>query len=196
MGTSKYCYGLLFGEELASVVCYGPPVAPSKYRQTFGDGVDGHILQLCRGASTYWSPTWGPSKLISKSLILLSETLGIKVVVAYADPDAGEIGTIYQACNAFYIGFTVHGGGKKYLINGHTYDPRKAFKKFGSLMPENLRNFDPFYSTFPIKPKHRYVFLLGSKSERTQLRTKIGHLVKEYPKRSDTSSLKNSSLKR
>lgn len=183
MGTSKYCFGLLFNNILASVVCYGPSVAPSKYSKTFGLENVNHLLQLCRGASTYWAPKWAPSKLITQSLKQLYKELGILVVVAYADPIAGEIGTIYQACNALYIGETVRGGGKKYIINGHTYDPRKAHKKFGSLIPDHLSTIDPNYSTIPIFRKHRYIFLLGSKKEKKQIFERIRHLVKPHPKR-------------
>jgi hypothetical protein len=183
MGTSKYCYGIFFGDNLASVVCYGPPVAPSKYQRLFGNEVSHHILQLCRGASTYWAPRWAPSKLISKSLKIISREFGIQVVVAYADPKAGEIGIIYRACNAKYIGMTSPGGGKKYFINGHEYDPRKVYAKFGSRSHSNLLKIDPNYRTVPITAKHRFVFLIAPRLKRKQLLKCIQNSIQPNPKR-------------
>src|SRR5438874_2219077 len=81
MGTSKYCYGLFLSEQLACVACYGPPVTPTRYSRLFGKEYSKSILQLCRGASAYWSPTWTPSKLISTSLKLLFKRHRTQLVV-------------------------------------------------------------------------------------------------------------------
>lgn len=183
MGTSKYAFGLFLGGHLASVVCYGPLVAPSKYSNILGTEFSKSVIQLCRGASTYWSPKWASSKLISYSLKLLRKMTKANIVVAYADPDAGEIGTIYQACNAYYLGQTSPGRGKRYLINGHLYDPRKVVKKFGSRSRNHLLTVDPCFTTISIKPKHRYMFVLGSKKERKEILRRISPLIREYPKR-------------
>ena len=183
MGTSKQCFGLLIGNRLASVVCYGPLTAPTHYARVLGKELSKSVMQLCRGASTYWAPKWAPSKLVSHSLKILHRTQRISVVVAYADPEAGEIGTIYQACNAFYLGETSSGGGKRYIIKGHSYDPRKVVKRFGSRAREHLLRIDPSYKEIPIKPKHRYVFVLGSKKVRREILGRIKPLISEYPKR-------------
>lgn len=185
MGTSKYCFGLFFDEHLASVVCYGPLVAPSKYSAILGKDLSRSVMQLCRGASTFWAPKWASSKLISQSLRLLRQTMKVTAVVAYADPEAGEIGTIYQACNAYYLGETSPGRGKRYIINDHSYDPRKVVKKFGSRSHDYLLTVDPSFKTIPIKPKHRYVFVLGSKKERKEILQRISPFIREYPKRLD-----------
>jgi len=183
MGTSKYCYGLFLSDKLASVVCYGPLVAPTHYARIFGKAYSKSILQLCRGATTYWAPKWAPSKLISTSLKILNHSMGIRLVLGYADPIAGEIGTIYQACNALYLGKTDPGRGKKYIINGHLYDPRKVHKKFGTRAHIKLLEIDANYKTLPIAAKHRYLFFLGSKQERNEIKEKLTSLVFEYPKR-------------
>lgn len=183
MGTSKYCYGLIFQNNLASVVCYGPPVSPTKYKKIFGTEVSNHILQLCRGATTFWAPKWSPSKLISTSLRILNKELGVLAVVAYSDPEAGEVGTIYQACNAHYFGMTSPGGSKIYVINGHRYDPKKVQKKFGSRSHQHIKKIDPQYYTIPIHKKHRYIFFIGNKSSREELTNKIRYLIQPYPKR-------------
>ena len=183
MGTSKYCYGMLFSGQLASVVCYGAPVAPSKYAKILGFNNFNSIIQLCRGATAYWAPKYVPSKLISYTIKLINKKLGVRAVIAYADPLAGEIGTIYQACNAFYIGMTSPGGGKRYIINGHSYDPRKVHKKFGSRAQNHLSVIDPNYKVQTINSKHRYLFILGTNYERELVFNRIKDIILEYPKR-------------
>ncbi len=186
MGTSKYCFGLSFNNFLASVVCYGPPVVPNHYSKLLCLSNSGEILQLCRGASTYWAPTFAASKLICASLKMIYRSFGVRAVVAYADPEAGEIGTVYQASNAYYLGMTSPGGGKRYIIHGHSYDPRKVHKKFGSRSHSHLIKIDPNFSTFKIKPKHRYLFLLGNDSETKIIKDRVRHLLTSYPKRIST----------
>ncbi|MBK7142071.1 MAG: hypothetical protein IPH75_08330 [bacterium] len=183
MGTSKYCFGLMFGTHLAAVVCYGPLVAPSGYLRLIGLDESVQFWQLCRGASTYWAPKWSGSMLISRSLTLIRNSYGVDAVIAYADPAAGEIGTIYQASNAIYIGMTSPGGGKKYIINGKLYDPRKVHKKFGSRSRDHLLQIDPNYQTQQIHSKHRYLFLLGNRVHRRRLVESVRHLIRPYPKR-------------
>lgn len=184
MGTSKRCFGLSIDDRLASVVCYGPPVAPSRYKRLLGPEFSKCVVQLCRGATTFWAPKWAASKLISGSMNILRGTLDVLIVVAYADPEAGELGIIYQACNAYYLGRTDIGGAKRYVIHGHSYDPRKVNKKFGSRSQEKLSLIDPEFSTIPIMPKHRYMIVRGTKSKRRQVYERIRPFVMhEWPRR-------------
>lgn len=185
MGTSKYSYGLFIKNTLVAVVCYGPLVAPTHYINMIGPSYSKSIMQLCRGASTFSCPKWGPSKLISTSLKLLCNKFGTKMVIAYADPNAGEIGTIYQACNAVYLGMTSPGGAKRYIIHGHSYDPRKVHKKFGSRSHQHLIEVDPNYETVPINPKHRYLFILAKGTEKRFLIRRLQSLIKQYPKKDE-----------
>jgi hypothetical protein len=184
MGRASICFGIFFNELLGSVVCFGPPVAPTSYKSIFGEEDSKHILQLCRGASAFWAPRWAPSKLLSSSLKMLNRIKNTQIVVTYSDPSAGEIGTIYQACNAYYFGMTRPGGSKKYIINGRTYDSRRVFIVFGSRAHDHIVKIDPNYSTIPVTPKHRYVFFLGTKSTQKRLYNKIYPFLKPYPKRS------------
>ncbi len=184
MGTSNRCFGLLLDKNLASVVCYGPPIAPSRYNRILGSTFSQNVIQLCRGATAYWAPKWAASKLISTSMDILRRNIDPLIVIAYADPKAGEVGVIYQACNAYYLGKTDPGGGKRYIINGHNYDPRKVQKKFGSRSHEVLSRIDPDYSTLPINPKHRYVLIRGSKLKRRAVHRLLEpHIIRNPPKR-------------
>ena len=182
IGSSKYCYGMFIDKCLAGVVCFSDPVAPKSYSKLL-DINEGEILQLSRGASSHWAPKWVGSKLISESLKRIQKKLNIKIVVAYADPKAGEIGTIYQASNAYYIGYTNPGGAKKYKIKGTVYHPRKLHKKFGTRNIGFLKKLDPKLQIIKIHPKHRYIFILQNGTNRKRFLERIEHLIQPYPKR-------------
>lgn len=183
LGAAKYCFGLFIDNNLASVVCYTDPVSPNAYKKLIGIKTEKNILQLCRGASSYWAPIWAPSKLISYSLKQISIMKNAIAVIAYADPEAGEVGIIYQACNAVYIGLTNPGGAKYYIIKGKKYHPRKVHKLFGTRSAETIKRIDPNYLTKKIKNKHRYIFLMGNKIERKKILENLKSKIEEYPRR-------------
>lgn len=183
MGAAKYCYGLRFGDQLASVVCYASPVSAQSGKKMLGLIDQKDVLQLCRGASAFWAPKWAPSKLISTSLKIIAKEFGTLAVLAYADPHAGEVGVIYQASNAIYLGLTNPGGAMLYTINGRDYHPRTVHRKFGSRSADFLATVDPNYKTKKIHPKHRYLFLPCKQSQRKELLEKISGLIQPFPKR-------------
>jgi hypothetical protein len=58
---------------------------------------------LARGACVHWAHKHCASKLISSSCKML-DWGKYAFVIAYSDPEAGEIGTVYQACNWVCVG--------------------------------------------------------------------------------------------
>ncbi len=186
MGASSFCYGLFIDDNLASVACFCPPVSAKAYMRLLGIEDNKKILQLCRGASSFWAPIWAPSRLISTALKIVYREYGVLAVIAYADPKAGEIGSIYQACNAYYIGFTNPGGAKGYIIQGEIIHPRSVYRRFGSRTHERLMQVDPYYKTVPIQKKHKYLFLTGNRLQCKAMRLRIEREVLPYPKRQTT----------
>lgn len=188
IGAAKYCFGLWIGNDLAAVACYTAPAAPLAYHRLLGKDIGSAVFLLCRGASTYWAPKWAASKIISGSLRHLHREFGARAVVAYADPKAGEIGTVYQAANALYLGLTDSRGPGSYRILGQLYHARAVPKHFGSAREKVLRRIDPNYRRFQRTKKHRYLFVLGTRSERSVLVARIQHLIQHYPKRSQAEA--------
>lgn len=60
---------------------------------------------LARGCAAYWCPKWASSFLISRALKIIEAYYNQepRYVIAYSDWESGEIGTVYQACNWYYI---------------------------------------------------------------------------------------------
>ena len=183
IGAAKYCYGLLVDGALASVVCYTTPSSPIAYRSLLGSDFVATAFQLCRGATAYWAPKWAASKTISGSLKMLRRREGADLVIAYADPRAGEIGAVYQAANALYLGLTDSRGPGKYVIGGGEYHARAVQKHFGSAAHDYLVEVDPHYRRIQRTKKHRYCFVLARGIRRRTVLERVAHLIHPFPKR-------------
>lgn len=73
---------------------------------------------ISRGACISWGPKNLGSWLIMSSLRWMAENTEFRYFTAYSDPEAKELGTIYQACNFYYLGQT-SGTAKQYLDPAH-----------------------------------------------------------------------------
>ena len=61
---------------------------------------------VARGASISWAPKNLASWLVSSSVKWMVKHTNFRIFPAYSDPEAKELGTIYQACNFHYLGQT------------------------------------------------------------------------------------------
>jgi hypothetical protein len=183
IGSAKYCYGLIMHGTVAGVVCYTAPTARNAFANVLPLLDPDRIFQLCRGASAHWAPPYAGSQLISGSLRLISKTHGADLVIAYADPQAGEIGAVYQAANALYLGPTESRGPGKYVIMGKEYHARAVPKKFGTAKHAALLQIDPNYRRYQRTKKLRYVWATGNRKSRKAITSALAHLIRDYPKR-------------
>jgi len=69
---------------------------------------------ISRGACISWSPKNLASWLLMKSIKWMVQNTQFRAFSAYSDPEAKELGTIYQACNFIYLG-QKFGAGNQYL---------------------------------------------------------------------------------
>jgi len=73
---------------------------------------------ISRGACISWGPKNLGSWLIMSSVRWMAENTDFRYFTAYSDPEAKELGTIYQACNFTYLGQT-SGTDFQYLDPAH-----------------------------------------------------------------------------
>lgn len=73
---------------------------------------------ISRGACISWAPKNLGSWLIMSSIKWMAKNTEFRYFTAYSDPEARELGTIYQACNFIYLGQT-SGAAKQYLDPAH-----------------------------------------------------------------------------
>ena len=111
----------------------------------------------------------------------------IKCLISYADPDAGHIGTIYQATNWLYQDIERPKGTSGYIVSfdgGIKWQhSRTLFNKYGTFNYNKLVEVLP--RPFKIKEssvKERYIYPLGSKVEKKHLIKSLNHPIIEYPK--------------
>ena len=185
----KYCFGIFWEGICGGVVCYSP-----EYIENLGrwDKYDftGKIILLSRGVCIHWAHPHSASKLITSSIKMLPEKY--KIITATVDDLAGEIGTIYQACNFHYVGSmrdanpnvnSRKGDRDGWLINGKLYGSRAMRAKFGTTKLEEIKKHHPNVEKVKQNSKGRYFLFRGSKKERAYHKKQIEHLLKPYPKR-------------
>lgn len=192
-------FGLFFGPYVAGVtaVAVGNGTAGAFTAQQYG--LDRRELAtLTRGACVSWAPPGSNSKLVSWTVRLLRELEpGVKLLVAYADSEAGEIGTIYQAAGWAYIGPgakviewispsgrvwntramgpTSHNGGKVVARGwSPTAGPDRTKKTEIALLEAGWRKQKS-------NPKHRYAMVVDR--DDAELSRRIAAMALPYPKR-------------
>ena len=202
-GNMQWRWGLWNGPTLHGVVAYNVPTrqvcdavfgahnTPSETTVTETDpAFDGgtvttetvkatmNVLHMGRLALSEESPRNSESRLIAGSLKALSEKLPwVWGVLTYADTSAGHIGTVYQATNALYTGT---GGDSTYYID---QDGRRhgTYMTGTHIKPDEARRRG--WTVFEGGAKHRYLYILGNKTERRYRRTQLRFPVLPYPKK-------------
>jgi len=183
MGNTEISYGIFWGLHLGGVVCFGKTTGPHLARGVCGPEYEKKTCQLSRGACVWWSPPNTASRLIGGALRLLEKDTDYRIVVAFADPRAREIGTIYQATNWLYTGLSK----RRTEIGVEGRALREDFHSLG--LPAHLKCKDGITALglrpkVEIRPqKHRYIKLLGTYKERKQLRAALRYPILPYPKR-------------
>jgi hypothetical protein len=180
-------YGLKSPEnELLGVACFGLGHG-TKQRDICGEEYREKAIGLERGACVHWSHPHAPSFLVSQAVKQASKDHGWQIFYAYSDIEAGEIGTIYQACNWYYIG---QSPGRQSNWRFQYIRPdglvlssrqwRAKIRKAGITWEEaeeigwkRRKHYD----------KHKYVHFEGSKSAKRKFRKLLRYPVLDYPKR-------------
>lgn len=165
--------------KLAAVALFGKPA------QTTPDDT----IVLERGACAPWAHPHTASWFIPRAVRMAHETYGWKIFVAYADPEAGEIGTVYQAANWLYVG-----QGSPGRLTGGRPRKRDLFREreSGRVIIDRTfyRSFDKRYvdigewERLQVEAKHKYIWIEAPRRERRELLKRFSPLP--YPKRPDS----------
>lgn len=109
---------------LAGVVIMDMPNAFSKL---LGETTRKLERLVSRGACISWSPKNLASSLIMYSIKWMVKNTPYRLFTAYSDPEAKELGTIYQACNFTYLG-QHSGGSKQYQLSNGKWVSDRYFR--------------------------------------------------------------------
>lgn len=184
--TSSHFFGIFFGEYCGGVTCFGVKNSSTSFAKYVGAEHEPRGIQLHRGACVHWAHKHAGSMLISASIRELA-TEGYRWALAFSDSDAGEIGTLYQATNWYYIGLgsktqpnIVDRTGRIVISSHH------MFKTLGSSGRPAIDRFlaeNPGTTEQPLNPKGRYVMLMGSKKDKKAMMKHLRPHIQPYPKR-------------
>lgn len=190
---TSFHFGLYFNinnkKYLGGVLIYSEDYAQNtgvwdKYG--FGD----KLILLSRGVCLWWTPKNSASYFISKSIKWLKDNTKYRIVTATVDPNAGEIGTIYQSLNWVYVGlmrgnYNNNKESKRFsvLINGKLRYSRSIRKEFGSMKQDVILKKYPNAEFLPQYRKRRYFYFFDTKQNNKIYRNNIGFLIQPYPKR-------------
>jgi adenine modification enzyme len=159
---ANWRWGLWYGATLLGVVSYNLPTR-SVCASVFGTEHLDHVWHMGRLALAEDAPRNSESRLIGGSLRAIA--IGhpdVWAVVTYAATSAGHIGYVYQATNAIYTGIggrpsfcTDQDGQRRGThLDGHFVSAARAAQLGWTLHRDGA--------------KHRYVYILGNKSQRRQ----------------------------
>jgi len=77
---------------------------PNSFSVMLGEETSKLEKLISRGACASWTPKNLASALLMWSIKWMVKNTEFRLFEAYADPEAKELGTIYQACNFYYLG--------------------------------------------------------------------------------------------
>lgn len=184
MGRGVATYGLLAadGDVLGAAVFGWPGSVES--RDICGTDRRDQAIALERGACVHYAPSNAASFLIANAVRQAAVDHGWRIFYAYADPEAGEIGTVYQACNWLYIGQGVGRAPGRPREDWRLPDGTVLSSR--SLRHRKMRKQDALDAGWvPVykHPKHKYVHFEGTRAERTALVAALRYPPQPYPKR-------------
>jgi len=185
VGLGVWHYGLFDNENLLSVISYGMPCFSIK--RTFVGAISKKfnckVIQLCRGGIVLGSPVNIASQLISAANHALYKEQGNLIILAYADPEFGEIGAVYQSANAIYLGQTNPKNQSNYIVEGIWLSGWDVRKKYGTRNLEKLKKIDPNVKKFPLTPKYKYLFIKVTPSAKKKIYSSFDNYKLPYPKK-------------
>lgn len=209
LGSAEFAYGLFFGRHLAGTVAFGSTAGTAVKKSVCGAQHADKVISLTRGCCLPWADpprksSDGRVHAGSAASFLVSAACremakkGFHVVVAYADPKAGERGVILRACNFLYCG-TTNPTEKFRRPDGKVYDARNVHlltrdRRFGMLRYKRSRAEQKkilieegceFFKDTGVK--HRFVGIFGDRRTKRTLRCALRWEVLPYMKREQSS---------
>lgn len=130
---STHYFGAWYKGILGGVIIFSMPNAFSKL---LGENTKDIERLISRGACASWTPKCLASSFLMWCIKWMVDNTQYRLFTAYSDPTAKELGTIYQACNFYYLG--KQSGTNVRYINPYTgkvvsdrfFRQRTAYKKY------------------------------------------------------------------
>lgn len=126
-------YACYYQDVIAGATVFNMPNAFSKY---LGEDTPRLERLISRGACASWTPKNLASALLMFAIKHMVANTEYRLFTAYSDPTAKELGTIYQACNFWYLGNN-YGAAARYvnpytgkLVSDRFFRQRTAYRRY------------------------------------------------------------------
>jgi len=180
----SFAFGLFTEGVIAGVVLYGTPSNRNLRTGLCGPDEASNVIELTR----LWVKDGVPKNAAGFLITHSVKQVDKEIVVSYADPSVGHIGTVYQAAGWIYTGV----GAKRpeYTIRGLEHMHKQSIfdslgrgkrEKHGSQVAELREKYGDRLIIGEQIRKHRYVLIRGVR--RKELIQKLRYPVQPYPKR-------------
>jgi hypothetical protein len=183
-------YGIFYDDILAGAVCFS-----DVRQQTKMTYLKRPAIILARGACVHWAHKHSASKLISFAVSNLDSNK-YHFVLAYSDPEAGEIGTVYQACNWKCVGTSqkmrwISPSGEQRSAYHHrnlacARTPKEnGIRRTDKLLAEKIKQdlLKDGWVWVKAPKRYRYSIAIGEKKELKERRMMLDKISIDYPKR-------------
>jgi hypothetical protein len=119
------------------------------------------------------------TKIVARAIKMVARANPkLRLIVSFADPEQGHVGTIYQAGNWIFTGKSQ--ASEEYLVNGKRWHGRalRHEKPAHLTTKQAAALIDPEFKVVMGTSKHRYLYPLDS-----EIRARVVPLAQPYPKR-------------
>lgn len=161
---ADYCFKLIDRStgDIVGAMFYGRMAMANQWKK-YGDSNE-EVTELRRLVLIDDTPKNTESFFIGNTLRWLKKNTDIKVVVSYADPEYGHIGTIYKASNFVMVGRSSNGrvimwNGKKYHDKAIRTKHNGVLKPFAKELKDKLNSGEAYYKK--TEGKFTYVYKLN-----------------------------------
>lgn len=174
-GNAAWRWGLWNGVTLHGVVAYNLPTRKAQ-AQVFGDPHLTHVWHMGRLILSEESPRNSESRLIGGSLQAIErERPEVWAVLTFAAVSEGHIGYVYQATNALYTGL----GGDNNVVH---YEDQNGLRRSSNGVNQSAARERGWTTHRDDGGKHRYLYILGNRTQRRQRRRLLELPILPYPK--------------
>lgn len=172
----SHAFGLLKDGNLVGIVTYGTPPSSTLCRGICGPDYQTQVLELNRLVLK--------NNLHNEASILVSQSLKLlpspSIIVSFADSAQNHIGYVYQATNFIYTGLSA-----KFIdpqVKGLEHQHHATYAH-GLSNAEVVAKYGADNVTWVERSrKHRYLYFIGSKSQKRTYMAALRYQVQSYPK--------------
>jgi len=173
---TTHWFGAYYKDILSGVILMNQPNAFSKI---LGEDTPNLERLVSRGACISWSPKNLASNFLMWCVKYMVNNTQYRLFTAYSDPSAKELGTIYQACNWYYLGQTF-GASRRYyspysdkLVSDRAFRCISFYKRYakelGIIWEKNWQNNQTMlWDNIPDDVEEQLRLMSKTKQEQTE----------------------------